>query len=44
MLANPLEYWLSVVAGLSLFGSLQAYLSSGTLKERQFSLAKNEGR
>jgi len=43
MFANALENWLTVVAALSIFGSLQAYLSTNTLKDRQFSLAKNEG-
>lgn len=42
MFANALENWLTVVAALSIFGSLQAYLSTNTLKDRQFSLAKNE--
>jgi len=41
MLANPLEYWLSIVAATSLFGSIQAYLTNN-IKNRQFSLAKQQ--
>ena len=39
-----LQNWLFVVSALSLFGSVQAFLSPNTLKERQFSLAPEQGR
>jgi Erg28 like protein len=37
-----IQLWLYVVASLSLFGSLQGYLSQSVIRDRQFSNAKQE--